>query len=55
MAHVVLTDNKKEMRRVLVFDKMFVQALSKMKRGAVIRPTLARLDDGTLFVKEIND
>lgn len=50
MAHTIIANGKKEMRRVLVFNKNYPSALVKMKPGTTCKLTLARTDDETLFV-----
>ena len=52
-AHVVVANNKKEMERVIAFTKMYPKALSTCKTGAVVRLSLAPLDDGGHYVKDI--
>lgn len=52
-AHVIVSNNKKELRRVLVFNRQFPTALTKMKRGAVVDLILAKTEDDDLFVKGI--
>jgi DNA polymerase-3 subunit alpha len=53
MAHVVLSKNNKEMRRVMVFTKNYAAALTRMRPGNPVKLSLATMqDDGTLYVKE---
>jgi DNA polymerase-3 subunit alpha len=54
MAHIILSDNKKQLSRVLVFPTLYSKALGKMKAGSVCSPEIKVSDDDTIFVKEIN-
>ena len=53
MAHIILSDSEKNLERVIAFPKMYTQALGKMKPGLVCDPAIAKMEDGTLFVKEV--
>lgn len=53
MGHIILAKADKEMKRVMLFNKNYGRALAKMKSGATCKVALNRLDDDTLFVKEI--
>jgi DNA polymerase-3 subunit alpha len=53
MAHIVLSNNKKELTRVIVFPTLYKFALAKMREGMTCKVVLSTLDDGTLMVKEI--
>jgi DNA polymerase-3 subunit alpha len=53
MAHIILSDSDKNLERVIAFPKMYTTALGKMKPGTVCDPAIARMDDGTLYVKEV--
>ena len=53
MSHIVLSNKDKELTRVIVFPTMYKQSLAKMREGMKCKPTLSKLDDGTLMVKEI--
>jgi DNA polymerase-3 subunit alpha len=52
-AHAVVADKDKNMTRVIAFTKMFPLALSRLKHGAVVKLDLSTLDDGSLYVKDI--
>jgi hypothetical protein len=54
MAHIIYCDNEKVMYRVIAFPKQYTTALGKMKPGSFSNPTIAMLDDGTKFIKEIS-
>lgn len=53
MAHTILSDNQKQLHRVLVFPTLYSKALGKMKAGTVCTPTIKQSDDDTIFVKEV--
>lgn len=53
MAHIIMSDNNKNLERVIAFPKLYTQALGKMKVGNVCSPTVGKMDDGTAFIKEI--
>jgi DNA polymerase-3 subunit alpha len=53
MAHIILSDADKNLERVIAFPKMYTQALGKMKPGSICDPAISKMDDGTLFVKEV--
>jgi len=53
MAHIILSDSEKNLERVIAFPKIYTTALGKMKPGTVCDPAISRMDDGTLFVKEV--
>ena len=53
MAHIILSDSDKNLERVIAFPKLYTQALGKMKPGTVCDPAIGKMDDGTLFVKEV--
>ena len=53
MAHIILSDAEKKLKRVIVFPKNYTLALGKMKAGAICEPVIGKLDDGTLVVKEM--
>ena len=54
MAHIILSDSDKNLERVIAFPKLYTKALGKMKAGSICDPAIAKMDDGTLFVKEVN-
>ena len=54
MAHIILSDADKNLERVIAFPKLYTKALGKMQAGKICDPAIARMDDGTLFVKEVN-
>jgi len=53
MAHIILSDSEKSLERVIAFPKMYTTALGKMRPGTVCDPAIGKMDDGTLFVKEV--
>jgi DNA polymerase-3 subunit alpha len=53
MSHIVLSNSEKELTRVIAFPTMYKMSLAKMREGMKCRVVLAKLDDGTLNVKEI--
>jgi DNA polymerase-3 subunit alpha len=53
MAHVILSDDKKEMTRAIVFPAMYTKALGKMKAGGISDVQLGKLDDGTITVRNV--
>jgi len=53
MAHVILSNADKELERLIVFPKTYTLALGKMKPGTWCKPTISKLDDGTVFIKEV--
>jgi hypothetical protein len=53
MAHIILSDMDKKLRRVIAFPKLYSKALCKMRAGKVCEPTIGKMEDGTYFVKEI--
>jgi DNA polymerase-3 subunit alpha len=55
MAHVIIAKSNKEMKRVLVFNKNYPLALSKMRPGRVVALSLANTEDKTLYVKEFRN
>jgi len=53
MAHIILSDSEKNLERVIAFPKFYTTALGKMKPGTVCDPAISKMDDGTLYVKEV--
>jgi len=53
MAHIILSDSDKNLERVIAFPKVYTTALGKMRPGTVCDPAISKMDDGTLFVKEV--
>ena len=53
MAHIVFTNKNKELTRAIAFPAMYKMALAKLREGMKCKVTLAKLDDGTLNIKEI--
>jgi len=53
MSHIVLSNSKKELTRVIAFPTMYKMSLAKMREGMKCKVVLSTLDDGTLMVKEI--
>ena len=54
MAHIIMSDADKNLERVIAFPKLYTKALGKMRPGFICDPAIAKMDDGTLFVKEVN-
>jgi DNA polymerase-3 subunit alpha len=53
MSHIVLSDKDKNLTRAIAFPAMYKMTLAKMREGMKCKVTLAKLDDGTLNIKEI--
>ena len=53
MAHVIVAKGNKDMTRVIVFPKIYPQALGKMKAGTIVDLQIGKMDDGTLTVRNI--
>jgi DNA polymerase-3 subunit alpha len=53
MAHIVMTDKNKELKRAIAFPAMYPKVLAKMREGMKCKPVLSKLDDGTLMIKEV--
>jgi DNA polymerase-3 subunit alpha len=53
MAHIILSDSDKNLERVIAFPKIYTRALGKMQPGKICDPAISKMDDGTLFVKEV--
>ena len=53
MAHIILSDADKNLERVIAFPKFYSTALGKMRTGMICDPAISRMDDGTLYVKEV--
>jgi DNA polymerase-3 subunit alpha len=53
MAHIILSDADKNLERVIAFPKFYPTALGKMKPGFICDPAISKMDDGTLYVKEV--
>ena len=53
MAHIVMSDKYKNLKRAIVFASMYPVALAKMRDGMICKPLTKELDDGTLMIKEI--
>ena len=54
MAHIILSDVDKTLERVIAFPKLYTKALGKMQAGMICDPAIAEMDDGTIYVKEVN-
>jgi DNA polymerase III subunit alpha len=54
MAHIILSDADKNLERVIAFPKMYTRALGKMQAGSICDPAIDKMDDGTLYIKEIS-
>jgi len=53
MSHIVMTDKDKNLTRAIAFPTMYKTSLAKMREGMKCQVILAKLDDGTLNIKEI--
>ena len=53
MAHIILSDADKNLERVIAFPKLYPKALGKMKPGTICDPAIGKMEDGTLYVKEV--
>jgi DNA polymerase-3 subunit alpha len=53
MAHVIVAKGNKEMTRLIVFPKIYPQALGKMKAGTIVDLQIGKMEDGTLTVRNI--
>jgi len=53
MAHIILSDADKNLERVIAFPKFYSTALGKMRTGMICDPAISKMDDGTLYVKEV--
>jgi DNA polymerase-3 subunit alpha len=54
MAHIILSDSDKKLERVIAFPKLYTKVLGKMKLGSICDPAIAKMDDGTLYIKEVS-
>jgi hypothetical protein len=54
MAHIILSDADKNLERVIAFPKMYTRALGKMREGFICDPAIDKMEDGTLYIKEIS-
>jgi hypothetical protein len=53
MAHIILSNNKKELTRVIAFPAIYTKALGKLRPGTIADVNLSELEDGTKIVKDI--
>ena len=53
MAHVIVSNDAKEMQRLIVFPKLYPQALGKMKAGTIVDLQIGKMEDGTLTVRNV--
>ena len=54
MAHIILSNNNKELKRVIAFPAIYTQALGKMRPEVICELKLNKLDDDkTTVIKEI--
>lgn len=53
MGHIILSEENKKLKRVIVFPKNYPKALGKMKPGSICEPIIGKMDDGTIFVKDM--
>lgn len=53
MAHIVLSNKQKKLTKIIAFTKMYPRALALMRPGAVVKTKLGKLEDDTLFVREV--
>jgi DNA polymerase-3 subunit alpha len=54
MAHIILSDSDKNLERVIAFPKMYTTVLGKMRAGFICDPAIAKMEDGTLYIKEVS-
>jgi DNA polymerase III subunit alpha len=54
MAHIILSDADKNLERIIAFPKLYTKALGKMQSGMICDPAIAKMEDGTLYLKEVN-
>jgi DNA polymerase-3 subunit alpha len=54
MAHIILSDADKKLERIIAFPKLYTKALGKMQSGMICDPAIAKMEDGTLYLKEVN-
>lgn len=52
-AHMIVADQDKNLRRIIVFSKIFPKALTKCQVGSVITPTLKPGDKNDLYLEGI--
>ena len=52
-AHCVLSDNQKNLKKILVFNKEYPKGLGYLKNGAVVKVSLDKTDTDDLYLKEI--
>lgn len=53
MAHIIITDNKKELTRAIAFPTIYPKVLGKMRPGMICDVQLGKLDDGTITVRNV--
>ena len=53
MAHIILSDSDKNLERIIAFPKLYTKALGKMQAGKICDPAIAKMEDGTLYLKEV--
>lgn len=53
MAHIIMSNNKKELTRAIAFPALYTRSLGKMRPNALVEVKLGTLDDGTFNIKEI--
>jgi hypothetical protein len=53
MATIVAANSKGEMRRALVFPKVYARNVSKIKEGTVYRAKMRKLEDGSMMLQEL--
>ena len=54
MAHIIMSDADKNLERVIAFPKMYTKALGKMQAGSICDPAISKMEDGTLYIKEVS-
>ena len=54
MAHIILSDADKNLERVIAFPKLYTTVLGKMQEGKICDPAIAKMEDGTLYIKEVS-
>jgi hypothetical protein len=53
MAHIIISDSKKELTRVIAFPAIYSKALGKMRPESKCEIKIGSLEDGTKTVREI--
>lgn len=53
MAHIIVSNNVKEMIRLIAFPKIYPVVLGKMKAGTIVDLQIGKMEDGTLTVRNV--